>query len=472
LRAAELRSLHTAPEVPPVENLALVAHIVEDAAEIEFLNFFVTNQPVTFSAKMPLPERFWLAPHTNLASLNWRNLSCRLRIDHAHIAGFAPLLPEVVAPQGFVDADLGLVPGGKLDGQLRLDGVATRPFASVGILQDIEILCRFAGDNAQINSHATVGGHSVLGAGRVSIDPNELLRRELPPFEFRLTGENVPLTRQPDAIVRADVNVTVKHDRTQPVTISGDLHLRDSLYLRELRDLVPGRLASVDRRPPYFSVEAKPFSDWRLDLRAAGQRFLRVRTPIFNGEVSADLKLFGTLGDPVARGDVTINAGLVRFPFGNISVSQGIVSLTSDNPFRPQLLITGNDRVLGYEINMELAGFADAPVLQFNSTPPLSSDQILMMLTAGEIPRQGQFSFTAQDRAQRLALFLGRGVLSDLGIGGDSNRLTVRSGEQITETGRPTYSVEYELTEDWSVIGQYDRFNDFNLMLKWRVYAR
>jgi translocation and assembly module TamB len=63
-------------------------------------------------------------------------------------------------------------------------------------------------------------------------------------------------------------------------------------------------------------------------------------------------------------------------------------------------------------------------------------------------------------------------VLSGLGIGGDSNRLTIRSGEHITETGRPTYSVEYELTENWSVIGQYDRFNDFNLMLKWRVYAR
>ena len=94
------------------------------------------------------------------------------------------------------------------------------------------------------------------------------------------------------------------------------------------------------------------------------------------------------------------------------------------------------------------------------------------MLTAGEIPRQGEFSFTPEQRAQRLAFFVGRGMLSDLGIGGDSNRLTVRSGENVTETGRPTYSVEYELTHDWSVIGQYDRFNDFNLMLKYRVYSK
>jgi translocation and assembly module TamB len=174
----------------------------------------------------------------------------------------------------------------------------------------------------------------------------------------------------------------------------------------------------------------------------------------------------------VANGDLLINDGRVRFPFGTIEIKQGIVSLTSDNPYRPQLLITGNDRVLGYDINLDLTGYADAPVLQFTSTPPLNSDQVLLMLTAGEVPRQGEINFTTQERAQHLAVFLGRGMLADLGIGGDSNRLTVRSGENVSETGRPTYSVEYELTKDWSVIGQYDRFNDFNLMLKWRVYSR
>jgi len=472
-RAAEIKLQEGKAEVPPLDSLSLVAHIREDAAEIEFLNFFVTNQPVTFSALMPLPKNFWSAPRTNITKLDWRNLTCRARIDSAQIAAFAALLPSVLAPQGIIDADLGLVPGGKLDGQLRIDGAATRSIGTIGTLQDIEILCRVAGDTAQINAHVTLGGHSVFGVGKTQIDLNpDRIKTQLPPFEFHITGENIPLTRQPDAIVRADLDVTVKHESAQPVMLAGDLHLRDSLYLRELRDLVPGRLASVDRRPPYFSVEAKPFADWRLDLNAAGQRFLKVRTPIFNGEVSADLKLSGTLANPVAIGDVTINAGLVRFPFGTIPVGQGIVSLTSDNPFRPRLLITGNDRVLGYEINMELAGYADAPVLQFSSTPPLSSDQVLLMLTAGEIPRQGQLAFTTEQRAQRVALFIGSGVLSGLGIGGDSNRLTIRSGEHITETGRPTYSVEYELTENWSVIGQYDRFNDFNLMLKWRVYAR
>jgi translocation and assembly module TamB len=471
-RATEIKFRDAPPEVPAIESLALVAHIREQTAEIEFLNFFVTNQPVTFSALMPLPSNFWNAPHTNFAKLDWHDLSARLRIDSAQIAAFAGLTPRWIAPQGVIDADVGLKPRGQLTGHLRIDGAGTRPIESLGTLREVEILCRFDGAKAQVKSYIAAGGEGLVGIGEVALDVDRLLRREFPPFVFHVTGENVPLARQPDAIIRADLDLTVTGTNAEPVLIAGKLNLRDSLYLRELRDLIPGRLASPDRRPPYFAVTAEPFAHWRLDLQAGGQRFLKIRTPVFNGEVSADVKLFGTLGDPVAVGDLLINSGRVRFPFGTLPVSQGIISLTSDNPYRPQLLITGNDRVLGYDINMELTGFADAPVLQFTSTPPLNSDQILLMLTAGEIPRQGQIAFSTEQRAQRVAMFLGKGMLADLGIGGDSNRLTVRSGENVTETGRPTYSVEYELTDDWSVIGQYDRFNDFNLMLKWRVYSR
>ncbi|HTD86318.1 MAG TPA: translocation/assembly module TamB domain-containing protein, partial [Candidatus Binatia bacterium] len=388
-RAAEVKFRNAPAEIPAIETLTLVAHIRQDEAEVEFLNFFVTNQPVNFSGRMPLPTNFWSAPRTNVAKLDWRDLSCRLRIDSAQIAAFVPLLPRVIAPQGVIDADIGLDPGGKLAGQLRIDGAGTRPIESLGALQDIEILCRLNEDKAHVNSYVALGGYSVIGAGEVWLDPNRLLRREFPPLVMRLTGENVPLMRQADAVLRADLDVTVSRTNSQPALIAGRLNLRDSLYLRELRELIPGRLASPERRPPYFAVLAQPFADWRLDLRATGQRFLKVRTPVFNGEISADLKLFGTLGDPVATGDVLINAGRVRFPFGTIAINQGIVSLTSDNPYRPQLLITGNDRVLGYDINLELSGYADAPVLQFTSTPPLNSDQVLLMLTAGEVPRQG-----------------------------------------------------------------------------------
>jgi translocation and assembly module TamB len=120
---------------------------------------------------------------------------------------------------------------------------------------------------------------------------------------------------------------------------------------------------------------------------------------------------------------------------------------------------------------MEISGPADQPVVQFSAIPGLSSEEIVLMLTTGQIPRGAGVTATTQQRAEGLALFVGKNVLSDFGLGG-GDRLTFHSGRDISESGRPTYDLEYKLTDRWSLIGEYDRFDQYNLNLKWRVYSR
>ena len=75
-------------------------------------------------------------------------------------------------------------------------------------------------------------------------------------------------------------------------------------------------------------------------------------------------------------------------------------------------------------------------------------------------------------RAGTVALFFGKNLLSQFGLGGQGDRLTVRTGEEITDTGRPTYHVEYKLSNRWYLVGEYDQFNEFNAGLKWRIYSK
>jgi translocation and assembly module TamB len=153
-----------------------------------------------------------------------------------------------------------------------------------------------------------------------------------------------------------------------------------------------------------------------------------------------------------------------------LEVTQGLISLTSADPYRPVLFVTAGGRVLGYDVKMELTGNADTPVLQFTSTPPASSEQLLLMLTTGEMPNQDT-STSTQQRAGRLALFLGKNLLSEFSSG-EADRLTIRSGEYVSDQGKQTYSLEYRVNKDWSIVGEYDRFGAFNAALKWRVYSR
>jgi translocation and assembly module TamB len=287
-----------------------------------------------------------------------------------------------------------------------------------------------------------------------------------------LSGTNVPLSRRPESIIRSDLRITIKHTNGAPPLISGIVLLRNSFYLSDLADLVPGKQASADQRPPYFSITETNLADWRLALRVGGERGMRVRSTLFAGEVSPNLRLQGTLKEPVALGDVKIENGTVKFPFASLDVQRGYVTLTSENPYRPQLMVTATSKKFGYDVRMEITGPADQPVIQFSSTPPLSSEQLVLMVTAGELPRTG-YTLTPTQRAQTMGLFLGRDLLSRLGFGDQSgDRLTFSSGREISETGRPTYDLEYKLTDRWSIVGEYDRFNAFNAGVKWKVYSR
>ena len=72
-----------------------------------------------------------------------------------------------------------------------------------------------------------------------------------------------------------------------------------------------------------------------------------------------------------------------------------------------------------------------------------------------------------------MAMFVGKSLISKLSGGeGNADRLTVRSGEEVTQNGKQTYSVEYKITDDWSLVAEYDRFNALNAGVKWKFYSK
>jgi len=117
------------------------------------------------------------------------------------------------------------------------------------------------------------------------------------------------LSRTPDLILKADLDVSLSHAGKEPVTVLGECQPPGRFYLRDLSDLKAGKLSSPSRRPPYFSIEQEPLGDWRLKLNVTGDKFLKVRSPLFNGVVSTSLRLSGTLNEPLSVGEVTVNSG-------------------------------------------------------------------------------------------------------------------------------------------------------------------
>jgi translocation and assembly module TamB len=472
LRAQQIEIKKVKTKLPAMEGLQADLVMDREQARLENCRVLVQGQPVVLTAQMPLGPRFWEGL-TQKQGPNWENASARLRIDHASIAAFADFFPTLLAPQGNFNLDAEMIPGGAFRGEFSVNRARTRPLPSVGAVRDIDLKLKFVERELELQQGtANIGGATVITAGKADLRGTEWMKGIPPPFRFSLRGTNVPLSRQPESIVRSDLDLSVVKTNQNPAVISGEARIHDSYYLSDLTDLVPGKAASPRRRPPYFSIDVDPLGDWRLAVSVKGDRGFRVRSTLFNGQISLNLKLTGTLKEPIALGEARVDTGMVRFPFASLDVQQGFVTLTSQDPYEPQLLVTGASKRFGYDVKMDMTGPAEAPIIKFSSTPPLSSEQLVLMLTAGELPR-GEFNLTPQQKAQTVALFLGKDLLAKLGFGDQTEeRLTFTSGQEISEQGKPTYSLEYKLTDRWSLVGEYDRFNAYNAGLKWRVYSR
>jgi translocation and assembly module TamB len=248
--------------------------------------------------------------------------------------------------------------------------------------------------------------------------------------------------------------------------------LQHSYLLSDLKLLVPPHAAKPENRPPYFSIDTKPFDVWKLDIKVKGDQFLKVRTPFFNGVCSTDMHLGGTLVNPLALGDATINSGTVEFPFANLKINQGYVTLTTAHPYMPYLFVTGSTKAYDFDIHMNVTGPVDNPNIEFTSTPALTSEQILVMLTTGELPATTS-GLSMQQRTLKVGAFVGKNLLSRFGVGaGSEQRLTLESARDVTYQNTQTYSAEYKLNPDWSVTADYNQFGGLNVGAKWRFYSK
>jgi translocation and assembly module TamB len=452
-------------EIPALTDIRAEIGLNEEKIRLDQLSFFVEGQPLFARAILPVGDfsKNWKT------AFDWRKASGRIWANNIEFAAFEKFTPGILVPQGRLQLDVAFAPNFQLDGTLKIENAATRPLPGTGPLSELHAELRFAGRRVVFEKTAALlGGQPVGITGELDFAQR---RGELPLIDLRLLGDNVPLARQPEFILRGDLNLQLSNVTNATPLISGEVRLRDSLYLGDLKQLVPGRVASAKNRPPYFSVTNEFFANWRARVLVTGENFLKVRSPIFDGSISSNMRIVGTLREPFALGDMQVESGVIKFPFANFKTTQAFVTLTSEDPYRPQIFATATSRAFGYDLQLQLTGPVNQPIIEFSSTPPLTSEQIILMVTAGEVPNR-RFDISTQQRAQKLALFLGKSLLSRFSDPNGAERLTITSGEEVTERGGETYGIEYKINDDWSIVGEYDRFGELNIGVKWRVYSK
>jgi translocation and assembly module TamB len=450
--------------LPTVESLDVRLKGDAGGVVLDTFSLLVEGQPLRAQGRLPVPEGQWAALFKNPLAAAQRGADLRVEVPDAEVAVFTRFLPAVLAPKGRLEADIRYQNGG-LEGYLKLRDAASRPLGPLGVLQEISADIALSGRKLALRGvTARSGGQPVTLSGTM-----ELPEKGAPQFDLALRGENLPFVRQTGLLLRGDLDLKLQTPPGAPPRLSGEVRLRDSLFLSDVRSFLPkGGAASPTRRPPYFAIETQPVNTWTLAVDLVGDQFMRMRTPVFSGVASARFRLSGTLGEPRATGQATINDGRVRMPFASFAVTQGLVRLTEADPFEPSIYLRGTARRWGYDLTMEIEGKASQPNVTFTSSPPLDSDQVLLMVMTGAAPTNEVKSGT--QRMASIGYFLGQSLLGSLDPdAGDAERLSIASGEKVSRQGRETYDIEYRLSDRWALTGEYNEFDEYNAGIKWRV---
>ncbi len=305
-----------------------------------------------------------------------------------------------------------------------------------------------------------------LAGGPFSAKGNVNLSKLVEPvLNLNLQGRSILVVRNDSLVVRSDVDLAVKGPLAT-ASVTGTVGITDSRFFREIDILpinLPGRpVPAIRDRRPTLSITNPPVRDWKFDVAIKTLDPFRVTGNLANGESIVDLRLGGTGLAPTLDGNVQVTELKASLPFSRLNIKYGSIYFSKDlPPLNPILDLHGESKVRDYEIDAYIWGDLVKPQTLFLSQPPLSSEDILILLATGAT--QSEIAQNPQLLAGRAGwLFLQKHYNKIFrrkqSFEQDSlaDRLDVQIGNIDPKTGRESASARLRLSDRWQVIADFD----------------
>ena len=386
----------------------------------------------SFRAQGPLrtPAKIDIQSHaTNVAvdfpSIQWRNVQSvnvhysagRLELSRfvmrgpsteLEIAGTVGLTHGValaLSAEGTANAtllsvfDASLEASGRSTLHLHLTGTADRPLMNGTMdIQDVSLdykglplrfnnlqgAIKLEGERAVISSL-----HGVCGGGTVNISGFVTLA-ESPRFEVRANLSQVRMRYPPSFTSVFDGNLRMVGGVEQ-AELQGDLVVHQ-VVLNQNVNIISQIIESSNPLGEQLGAANSPVaSKIRLNVRVTSNPPVQLQTRNLRLVGDIDLRLQGTVANPVQVGSVHFLSGETVFRENRYTLVRGDMTMT--NPFRTQayLDMEVQTRVQSYDLTLDISGPFDRLKFSYRSDPPLAQTDIISLLALGYVPQEQAF---------------------------------------------------------------------------------
>lgn len=433
-------------------------------------NFFPGDNKINVSLNFPFREKSLSAEIKG----TFRNLDLFLPWKGAK--GSVNYLAEIKGPKispqikGVVDFNGSLFPLPKF-------AHALHDYSGLIFVENSQILIR--------SLKAKFGGGDIQGFGEMKLGKGGVEN-----INLKIEGKRLLLSPLERTRALADGKLNLIKDPNR-FLLDGEFSIQRLSWRRDLDEKIVFYSSSYyrDRREPGF------FDDLALNIRLKADDNAWIENSLGRAKGRFDLTIAGNVNDPVILGDIEALEGNVFFQDRKFKILRGVVSFFNPSAIEPYLNFKGETYIKNYRVTFSLTGFIDRLNPEFSSSPPLPPEDVLALLALGEafkrtysydtstqLSTASLLSFQLSEEAKKRAdkLFRLDRFRIDPFILGSSAEMTARLtiGKKISRNFFILYStnlttqreeiarLEWELTDDFSIVGTRDEKGRFSIDVK------
>lgn len=253
-------------------------------------------------------------------------------------------------------------------------------------IENIEVGLEFDGPEIRV---ARMDG--LVGAGPLRVSGTVSLRElSNPDFRLALDAEKILIHRTADARLRANAALRAEGN-FQRGSLTGRIGLVDGRIFRRLEItpfITPG---PQDEEAPFTAPQLKgvippPFGLWSIDVSLTNDEPFLLVGNLASGEFQPDFRLTGTLGDPMITGELRLVNTRAYLPFTSLDIASGTIWFDESDPWMPLLDIRGRAEAMDFEVFLHATGPLAEKQLHLRSDPPLTQEEIILLLGTGLVP--------------------------------------------------------------------------------------
>ena len=190
------------------------------------------------------------------------------------------------------------------------------------------------------------------------------------------------LTFEKDIFALLSGNFIVAYKKNTIPSLKGALIIDRGFVKKNIFSFATQKQGFLSFKSSSKSSSQEPF-DCILDMHIETKDSIPIKTSFLDASARMNVAIKGSVQNPLVSGDMSVERGSLAFPYKPLAITKGRIYFVPNQLFDPYFELVAKGMIRKYHVVMRCDGSLQNPRISFESSPPLTEEQIITLLLAG-----------------------------------------------------------------------------------------